>query len=144
MYYFSVVGDELKFLNNSDIRLKVLVDLVDGPLKIRDINRKSLLSYSSISSNIHKLCDEGYVEKIHNSFQLTNLGLIYITLLMDFRDVISTITDNSDFWLDHDISSLTIDDFDTFPPVTMTIHYFSETYDTAILRTREYMLPKPL
>ena len=40
--------------------------------------------------------------------------------------------------------SLTIDDFDTFPPVTMTIHYFSETYDTAILRTREYMLPKPL
>ena len=110
MYYFSVVGDELKFLNNSDIRIRVLVDLLNGPLKIRDINKKSLLSYSSISSNIHKLCDEGYVEKIHNSFQLTNLGLIYITLLMDFRDVISTITDNSDFWLDHDISSLTIDD----------------------------------
>ena len=110
MYYFSVVGDELKFLNNSDIRIKVLVDLLDGPLKIRDINRKSLLSYSSISSNIHKLCDEGYVEKIHNSFQLTNLGLIYITILLDFRDVISTITNNSDFWLDHDISSLSIDD----------------------------------
>ena len=106
MYYFSIVGDELKFLNNSDIRIKVLVDLLNGPLKIRDIAKKSLLSYSSISSNIHKLCDEGYVEKIHNSFQLTNLGFIYITILMDFRDVISAITSNSDFWLDHDISAL--------------------------------------
>ena len=57
MYYFSIVGDELKFLNNSDIRIKVLVDLLNGPLKIRDIAKKSLLSYSSISSNIHKLCD---------------------------------------------------------------------------------------
>lgn len=110
MDYFSVVGDELKFLNNSDIRIKVLIDLLDGPLKIRDINKRSLLSYSSISSNIHKLCAEGYVEKIHNSFQLTNLGLIYTTILMDFRDVIATISNNADFWLDHDISSLSIED----------------------------------
>ena len=107
MDYFSVVGDELKFLNNSDIRIKVLIDLLDGPLKIRDINKRSLLSYSSISSNIHKLCAEGYVEKIHNSFQLTNLGLIYTTILMDFRDVIATISNNADF---HDISSLSIED----------------------------------
>lgn len=110
MDYFSVVGDELKFLNNSDIRIKVLIDLLNGPLKIRDINKRSLLSYSSISSNIHKLCAEGYVEKIHNSFQLTNLGLIYTTILMDFKDVIATISKSSDFWLDHDVSSLSVED----------------------------------
>ena len=110
MFYCSVVEEELKFLNNSEIRLKVLVDLLNGPLKIRDINRSSLLSYSSVSSNVHKLCKDGYVEKIHNSFQLTNLGFIYITILMDFHDVVTTITDFSDFWLDHDISSLSIED----------------------------------
>ena len=110
MFYCSVVEDELKFLNNSEIRLKVLVDLLNGPLKIRDINRNSLLSYSSVSSNVHKLCKDGYVEKIHNSFQLTNLGYIYITILMDFHDVMSTISDFSDFWLDHDISSLSLED----------------------------------
>ena len=110
MFYFSVVEDELKYLTNSEIRLKVLVDLLGGPLKIRDINRSSLLSYSSVSSNVHKLCKEGYVEKIHNSFRLTNLGFIYITILMDFHDVVTTISDFSDFWLDHDISSLSLDD----------------------------------
>ena len=110
MFYCLAVEDDLKFLNNSEIRLKVLVDLLDGPLKIRDINRSSLLSYSSISSNVHKLCEEGYVEKIHNSFQLTNLGFIYITILMDFHDVVTTISNFSDFWLDHDISSLSLGD----------------------------------
>lgn len=29
---------------------------------------------------------------------------------MDFRDVIATISNNADFWLDHDISSLSIED----------------------------------
>lgn len=110
MFYFSIVEDELKYLTNSEIRLKVLVDLLEGPLKIRDINRSSLLSYSSVSSNVHKLCKEGYVEKIHNSFRLTNLGFIYITILMDFHDVVTTISNFSDFWLDHDISSLSIGD----------------------------------
>lgn len=108
MYYFSKVNDELKFLNNSEIRLKILVDLFDGPLKIRELNKNSLLSYSSISSNVHRLIEQGYVEKIHNSFRLTNLGLIYITILMDFHDVISTVSDFSDFWLDHDIEALSI------------------------------------
>ena len=32
--------------------------------KIKDIARHSLLSYSSISSNLHRLCHEGFVEKI--------------------------------------------------------------------------------
>ena len=98
----------VKFLNNSEIRLKILVDLFDGPLKIRELNKNSLLSYSSISSNVHRLIEQGYVEKIHNSFRLTNLGLIYITILMDFHDVISTVSDFSDFWLDHDIEALSI------------------------------------
>ena len=110
MFYFSIVEDELRYLTNSEIRLKVLVDLLDGPLKVSDINKTSLLSYSSVSSNVHKLCKEGYVEKYQTGFKLTNLGFIYITILLDFHDVATTVKDFSDFWLDHDISSLSLDD----------------------------------
>lgn len=108
VYYLSKVNKELKFLSNSEIRLRILVDLYNGPLKIKDIARHSLLSYSSISSNLHRLCHEGFVEKIHNSFRLTNLGLIYISVMMDFYDSISIISRFSDFWLDHDINSLSM------------------------------------
>lgn len=110
MYYLSKVNKELKFLSNSEIRLKILVDLYDGPLKVRDITRHSLLSYSSISSNLHRLCNEGFVEKSNNSFQLTNLGLIYISVLMDFQDSIAILTNYADFWLDHVIDSFSMDD----------------------------------
>ncbi|AMK14848.1 helix-turn-helix transcriptional regulator [Methanobrevibacter olleyae] len=110
MYYLSKVNKELKFLSNPEIRLKILVDLGEGPKKVRDIARYSLLSYSSISSNMHRLSHEGFVEKIHNSFQLTNLGVIYISILMDFYDIISAVNDYSDFWLEHDINSLSVND----------------------------------
>lgn len=108
MYYLSKVNNELKFLSNSEIRLRILIDLYDGPLKVRDITRHSLLSYSSISSNLHKLCHEGFVEKNQSNFELTNLGLIYISVLMDFYDSISIVSNFSDFWLDHDINSFPI------------------------------------
>ena len=40
--------------------------------------------------------------------------------------------------------SLTLDDFNAFPPVTLTVHYFSEEYDKAVKKVRDIMLPKPL
>ncbi|NBK97121.1 MAG: transaldolase [Erysipelotrichia bacterium] len=40
--------------------------------------------------------------------------------------------------------SLTLDDFNTFPPVILTIRYFSEEYDKAVKKIRDYMLEKPI
>lgn len=40
--------------------------------------------------------------------------------------------------------SLAPDDFDTFPPVVLTLRYFMEVYERGVLRIRELMLPKPL
>ena len=68
VYYLSKVNKELKFLSNSEIRLRILVDLYNGPLKIKDIARHSLLSYSSISSNLHHEI---------NSLSMNNLNKLY-------------------------------------------------------------------
>ena len=40
--------------------------------------------------------------------------------------------------------ALTLDDFNTFPPVTLTVHYFTEEYEKAVRKVRNIMLPKPL
>lgn len=40
--------------------------------------------------------------------------------------------------------SLTLDDFNAFPPVTLTVHYFTEEYDKAVKKVRNIMLPKPI
>ena len=40
--------------------------------------------------------------------------------------------------------SLAIDEFDNFPPVVLTIHYFIQCYEEALEVVKENMLPKPI
>lgn len=107
MYYHDYVKDQLKFLNNSEIRLRILAYLSEKPFSLADFKDSSFVSYSSISSNVYKLTMEGFVEKIDkNNFRLTNLGKIYLISLMEFHDTINTVNNFSDFWLDHDVQAL--------------------------------------
>lgn len=39
--------------------------------------------------------------------------------------------------------SLSVDDFHTFGPVVLTLHYFTEEYEKAVHKVREIMLPRP-
>lgn len=39
--------------------------------------------------------------------------------------------------------SLAKSDYNTFGPINLTIHYFTEEYDKAVKMTRNYMIPKP-
>lgn len=95
--------EELKFINGSNVRLRIMVDLSKKPHRLIDFNKDSLLTYSSLSTNIHKLCERRLVEKVQNKFRLTNIGRIYLIALMDFQDELNTINNFSDFWLNHDI-----------------------------------------
>jgi len=109
MYYHDFVKEKLKFLNNSEVRLRILACLSKHPLSLADFKKMSFVSYSSISTNVHKLCLEGYVEKIsRNNFQLTNMGRIYLISLMEFHDTINTVNNFSEFWLDHDVDALSV------------------------------------
>lgn len=107
MYYHDYVKEQLRFLNNSEIRLRILAYLSKKPFSLADFKNSSFVSYSSISSNVYKLTDEGFVEKIDkNNFRLTNIGKIYLISLMEFHDTINTVNNFSDFWLDHDVQAL--------------------------------------
>ncbi len=59
------------------------------------------------------------------------------------NEVINQLNKLQPFVKAYNEHSLTIEEFDSFPPVTLTIHYFSEEYDKARIRIREMMLKKP-
>jgi len=67
---------DIQFLVNSNIRFQVFTNLVNGPLEMRWLNQSTFLSYSSISNNIHRLMDKGYVTKKGNKFYPTTKGII--------------------------------------------------------------------
>jgi len=106
MRSFSETHDILKFIGKSEIRVKLMVVLSSKPLSMREINSKSLLSYSSISNNLNKLIGKDLVVKRNNLFFLTNLGYICIYTILDLRKSIRMIEDYLDFWNNHDVKPL--------------------------------------
>ena len=55
MENYETISEEIKYITNSLVRLKILATLYEQPLNMKDINRTTGLSYSSISSNMFGL-----------------------------------------------------------------------------------------
>lgn len=105
---YEYIAEEIKFLTNSEIRLKILDCLLDNPLTMKTLNSNTDLSYSSISSNVHKLENHGYITKENGKYYLTNLAKIHLANIRDFNESIAIINDFSDFWTNHNVQPLYI------------------------------------
>ena len=64
--------DEIRFLCNSEVRIKILKSLSKGPKTMRELNDLALLSYSSVSNNLAKLERAGFLVKKERKYYLTN------------------------------------------------------------------------
>ena len=54
MQTFNEINGNLKFLAQSEIRLKILSELYEKPENIRGLVKKTKINYSSVSSNVSK------------------------------------------------------------------------------------------
>lgn len=62
------IEEDMKFLTKSEIRLKILRCLNFSPTSIKEIVKKTGLTYSSVSSNINKLQKKKKIVKKDNKF----------------------------------------------------------------------------
>ena len=103
---YEYIENDLKFFVNSKIRMKILSCLAYGSLTMKDIHIKSNLTYSSISNNIRKLEERGYVVKKYGEYQLNNLIKMKLQDIIDFNDSINVINEYSNFWPYHKTESI--------------------------------------
>lgn len=114
---FKNIQKEIKFLTNSDNRLKILHCLLNSPQTLKGIHEKTGLNNSSISINVSSLESKGYVVNRNDMFYLTNASKLILTNIFYLNKSINFLDKNSDFLnmhkLDHlklnalkDISSL--------------------------------------
>ncbi|MDR2967922.1 MAG: DUF1724 domain-containing protein [Methanobacteriaceae archaeon] len=106
---YEYIENELKFFINSKIRMKILNCLLYEPLTMKDIHIKANLTYSSISNNIHKLEERGYITQISGKYQLSNLIKMKLWDIIDFNDSINVLNEYSNFWRDHNTESINIE-----------------------------------
>lgn len=90
---YDSISEDVKYLNNSLIRLKILSSLYDEPLNMKDLNNATGLSYSSISSNMHKLELKGHVYRHHNKYFLSNSARLHIEEITELGKIICLLNE---------------------------------------------------
>lgn len=103
---YSEVKTELKFLFNSDIRLKILISLLEGPKGLSLLRETIKSSSSTILHAIYQLEEKGLVIRSKKTYKLSPTGKIISVKVMGILKTISVVERFRDFFLDHDIDSI--------------------------------------
>ena len=90
---YDSISEELKYVSNSLIRLKILATLYRCPLNMKELNDLTNVSYSSISSNMHGLELRGYVYRESNKYYLTNDMRLHINDVLELKNIIGLLNE---------------------------------------------------
>jgi len=81
---FDNVSDDVKYITNSIVRLKILAMLYDKPRNIKELTNDGGLIYSSVLGNMHDLEVEGFIYRESNRYYLTNSMKVIIEDILEF------------------------------------------------------------
>ncbi|MGN1186809.1 MAG: helix-turn-helix transcriptional regulator [Methanobrevibacter wolinii] len=104
---FDSIFDELSFLTNSNDRLYILKYLLMyGCGNFSEMHKNLKLTYPTLSNNINRLKELGFVIKKDSKFYLTNSGKIKTQLIFNLNNSIKVIDSYKLLWSNH-----TVEDF---------------------------------
>lgn len=103
------IDNDIKFLAQSEIRLKILCELDKEPNNIRELAKKTNITYSSITSNITKLEKHEYIIKEDNKYHINPMTRAYFKSIMDFKNSVDIVNNFDSFWNKHNLNQLSID-----------------------------------
>ena len=109
MYVNNGINDEIRFLAQSEIRLKILSELNKRPDNVRGLVKETKINYSSVSNNVSKLEENNYIKKFDGKYYVNPMAKIYFKTLMDFKKSIEIVKDFNSFWYKHDIGQMSLD-----------------------------------
>ncbi|WP_296885880.1 winged helix-turn-helix domain-containing protein [uncultured Methanobrevibacter sp.] len=95
--YMNNFQEEMKFLINSEIRLKILGCLYNSSSSIKEIEEKTNYSYSSILDNINKLEQKKFIYNINDKFYLYNKTKLKIIHMLNFNKSTNFLRENVDY-----------------------------------------------
>ena len=85
------VSEEVKYVSNSIMRLKILATLYEEPQNVRDLADSTKLSYSSISGIIHDLELKDFVYRESNKYHISNSLKVQIDDIMELKEVVNLL-----------------------------------------------------
>jgi predicted transcriptional regulator len=103
---FRFVKDDLKFLTNSEIRLKIINSIAKSSKSAKEIHIDTGLAYGSISLNLKNLANRNFLHSDFNGYQISNLTKILFAEINEFNKSINFLNKFSDFFKNHVIKDI--------------------------------------
>lgn len=106
---YKKASNQLKLLARSEIRIKLLFSLEEGPKNLGHLRNLLNLSSSTIIHTMKDMEAEDLVERnIEGIYALTNVGKIQTIQLIEIVKAMCVFSKDKEFWLDHDISVIPV------------------------------------
>ena len=86
---YETISEEVKYISNSLIRLKILATLYERPRNMKDINKSTGINYSSISSNMFGLELKEYIYRKGNQYFISNTVRMMIGNIIELDQLIA-------------------------------------------------------
>jgi len=104
--FYGEVKDILKFYAISTVRIKIMICLIDGYKKTRDLKELTGIQSSSILHGINELEKRGMVLRDGDNFYLTELGKILAPKLVNMIKTQYVLKKFQRLWLNHTIEAI--------------------------------------
>lgn len=103
---YELVSNDIKFLPKSILRLKILKSLYETPSSMKELNKKTNIEYSAISTNVHKLELEGLLYRKNGKYHLSNKMELYMENLMELDKITLMLEDIFPILHNHVVQSI--------------------------------------
>lgn len=112
---FKNIQKEIKFLTNSDSRIKLLQCLIDKPQTLKSLQKSTNLSNSSISTNMSQLEEKRYVINENDVFLITNKCKILFISISNLIKSVNILNEDFSFVNSHKIENYEFNSFKDLP-----------------------------
>lgn len=106
MNSYNTISEDVKFVSNSLIRLKVLRALYEKPSNMKELSMDTKLGYSSISGVLHGLELKKMVYRKSNKYYLVNLLRLQVKNIMEFSITVNLLDEIFNIIEGHDIDRI--------------------------------------
>ena len=103
---YNSVSEDIKFVSNSIIRLKILMTLIDEPKTMKGICDITGLTYSSISNALNALELKELVYRKFSQYHLSNILKLHLDDFVELKITINLLDDIYSFIEGHIIDSI--------------------------------------
>lgn len=103
---YNAISEDVKFVSNSLIRLKVLKALYENPSNMKDLSLGTKLGYSSISGILHGLELKNMAYRKANKYYLVNLLKLQIRNILEFSVTVNLLGKIFNIVEGHDIGKI--------------------------------------